>query len=317
MKEFFGHRLLDGKYHWAQVGATRGRSRQEGVRLNFRVDSSRRDAALSLVANDLAEHGEDWALPLGSADGPWRIDLSKLALRVRALADQTWLEGERMIIPAFDIVNSPYLEDEYANGKTAVVRFTIPVHSPVAPTTIPSSQDLSSFLGRFRSDHSGATKRGFLMMPFGDTPAHERIAKCIRDVCSSVGLEALRADDSRYSDDLLPNIRTYMHGCDFGVAVFERLTSDLFNPNVSLEVGYMLALGKPVCLLKDRTLQALQSDLVGRLYDSFDVQQVEETLPPVLVRWLREKRLTSYGPSSSSGGADGNRKKRGSRRSSS
>ena len=79
-----------------------------------------------------------------------------------------------------------------------------------------------------------------------------------------------------------------MHGCGFGIAVFERLTTDEFNPNVSLEVGYMLALGKPVCVLKDSTLKTLPSDLIGRLYDSFNVQR-PNSIKPKLDKWINDK----------------------------
>ena len=83
-----------------------------------------------------------------------------------------------------------------------------------------------------------------------------------------------------------------MHGCGFGIAVIERLQDDDFNPNVSLEVGYMLALGKPICLLKDKTHKTLQSDLGGKLYRPFDTQDPEASIPPVLSDWLRDKGLT-------------------------
>jgi len=160
------------------------------------------------------------------------------------------------------------------------------VHVPIPPVP-----ELQHFLEEFRRDHPDVTRCGFLMMPFTNTHLHIAITEAIRATCTEHGLTALRADDHRYSDDLLPNIRTYMHGSAFGIAVFERLTEDQFNPNVSLEVGYMMALGKPVCLLKDSTLHALQADLVGRLYENFDVQRPHETLPAVLTKWLREKGI--------------------------
>lgn len=126
------------------------------------------------------------------------------------------------------------------------------------------------------------------MMRFDDTDLHRRILLAIRRWCQKQGISALRADDKRYADDLWPNVRTYMHGCGFGIAVFERLTTNEFNPNVSLEVGYMHALGKPVCLLKDSTLTTLQSDFIGRLYDSFNVQK-PNSVSPVLDRWIKDK----------------------------
>ena len=84
-----------------------------------------------------------------------------------------------------------------------------------------------------------------------------------------------------------------MHGCGFGIAIFERITADDFNPNVSLELGYMIALGKPVCLLRDKYLPALHTDLVGRLYESFDPQIPDKTIPGVLAKWLRDKSVIS------------------------
>jgi nucleoside 2-deoxyribosyltransferase len=84
-----------------------------------------------------------------------------------------------------------------------------------------------------------------------------------------------------------------MHGCGFGIAVFERLEEESFNPNVSLEVGYMLALGKPVLILKYKTLKKIQTDLIGRLYKEFDPQNPKETIPEKVLRWLKDKRIVS------------------------
>ena len=84
---------------------------------------------------------------------------------------------------------------------------------------------------------------------------------------------------------------TYIYGCGFGVAVFERIEAEEFNPNVSLEVGYMLALKKPVCLLKDKTLKTLHTDLVGKLYKEFDPQNPGKTIPDRISQWLLDKEI--------------------------
>jgi nucleoside 2-deoxyribosyltransferase len=80
-----------------------------------------------------------------------------------------------------------------------------------------------------------------------------------------------------------------MHGCGFGIAVFDRIEEESFNPNISLEVGYMLALKKPLCILKDRTLKTLHSDLVGRLYRVFDPLDPKATIYAQIAPWLRDK----------------------------
>lgn len=129
------------------------------------------------------------------------------------------------------------------------------------------------------------------MMRFGKTKAHGEIVKAIRDTLMNYELSGLRADDKDYHEDLFPNIQTYMHGCQFGIAVFERIEQEDFNPNIALEVGYMLALRKPVLLLKDKTLKHLQTDLVGKLYRPFDPQDPAATIPREVNRWLEDRNL--------------------------
>jgi len=106
-------------------------------------------------------------------------------------------------------------------------------------------------------------------------------------VLSQNGIVGLRADDKQYHDNLLRNVLTYIHGCNMGVAVFERIEADSFNPNVSFEVGYMRALNKPVCLLKDRTMKTLYTDLLGELYKSFDPQSPNDSIPPELKKMAK------------------------------
>lgn len=76
------------------------------------------------------------------------------------------------------------------------------------------------------------------------------------------------------------NIQAYIATCNYGVAVFDQINDKDFNPNVSLEVGYMLALQKPVLLLKEQRLQSLPTDLVGHLYKQFDGFDVEGSIRP-------------------------------------
>lgn len=151
--------------------------------------------------------------------------------------------------------------------------------------------EITESLARFREQHPDSRRAAFVMMQFGSTELHGSILAGIRDALGKYGIIALRADDREYHDDLFPNVLTYMHGCGFGIAVFERLCQDDFNPNVSLEVGYMRAISKPICLLKDKTLQTLQTDLVGKLYREFDPQNPVGTIPPQLSKWMTDKGL--------------------------
>lgn len=159
--------------------------------------------------------------------------------------------------------------------------------------SMPDAQ-IQESLEKFRTDHPDPNHVAFIMMKFGNTRAHEAIVKVIRSHLQNFGITGLRADDKYYHDDLLQNVLTYIHGSSFGIAVFERLESDDFNENVSLELGYMMALRKPVCLLRDKTIPALQTDLIGRLYISFDTQDPTGTIPQVLEKWLAGKRIITH-----------------------
>ena len=164
------------------------------------------------------------------------------------------------------------------------------------PKNIPSSilapnlpPELADSMMKFKADHPDSSKSAFIIMRFGKTKAHNEIAESIRAEFEKLGVKALRADDKDYHDDLLSNILTYVYGCGFGVAVFERLEQEEFNPNIALEVGYMMGLRKPILLLKDKTLKNLNTDLIGRLYKEFDPQNISESIGPQLKRWMSDK----------------------------
>jgi len=154
-----------------------------------------------------------------------------------------------------------------------------------------SVPELGKYIEAFRDDYPTTQKTAFIVMQFGSTKVHDSLVKVIKETLKKHNIIGLRADDKEYADDLFANIRTYMHCSDFGISIFERVTEDNFNPNVSLEVGYMMGLGKQICLLKDKTLSNLHTDLVGKLYKPFDPLDIEDTLPNQLEKWLKDKGI--------------------------
>jgi nucleoside 2-deoxyribosyltransferase len=163
--------------------------------------------------------------------------------------------------------------------------------TPIEPTPTPPAA-IAESLSRFQVHHRNPNRTAFIMMQFRDTEQHTTISEAIKNSLGKHRISGVRADDKEYHDDLFPNVLTYMHGCGFGIAVFERIEEEAFNPNVSLEIGYMLALGKPVCFLKDRTLKSLNADLIGRLYREFDSYKPDTSIPPQLNKWLNDRELT-------------------------
>jgi len=141
------------------------------------------------------------------------------------------------------------------------------------------------------SDHPNYRNNCFLIMPFRETPVHKKIHQILKSFLAEQGINLFRADDCNYSEDVLGNIEAYMYGCRFAISVHERVLSDNPNPNVAFEIGYMLGLKKDVCLLKERTVTSLPSDLNGRLYVQFDSLDLEVSLRESVDRWLKNKNL--------------------------
>jgi nucleoside 2-deoxyribosyltransferase len=128
----------------------------------------------------------------------------------------------------------------------------------------------------------------FLMMRFRPGKQYKIIVETLEEEADRYAINLLRADNQSYSSDLWENVRLYMNACDLGIAVFEQLEIQDFNPNVSLELGYMLANARAVLLLKEKNLTSLPTDIVGKLYQEFDANDLEPSIRAAVRRWFRD-----------------------------
>jgi hypothetical protein len=147
-------------------------------------------------------------------------------------------------------------------------------------------------IDRLRAKFPDPKKVGFLIMRFKSAKPYDRIVEIIKSTATKQGLDIVRADENEFHADLWGNVRTHLHGCRFGVAVYERIETEEPNANIGLEVGYLMAMNKPVLLLKDRTVRTLQADLTGKLYKSFDPHNPQRTIPKQLTKWLEDNGIT-------------------------
>lgn len=289
-----GMPVLSGDLHW-DYGKGGAWDEEEGVKVSFYLASVssasvsspyQRRQAIKAVERILKKNDVPWIVP---GEREWTFDLDKLKEFIPNLSSLDWLKGKTSIEPEFEP------EERIVFGKPrydAKVAFYIAPEALRRPAVrLEPPVEIQESLKRFKEDYPDPTKVAFIMMPFGKTKAHREIMKTIRRVLDSHGIAGVRADDKQYHDDLFPNVMTYSYGCGFGIAVFERIETEEFNPNVSLEVGYMLALRKPVCLLKDKTLKVLPTDLVGKLYKDFDPQNPVGTIPDRINQWLSDRRV--------------------------
>jgi len=194
--------------------------------------------------------------------------------------------------------------DDESRSSAALSRYIVPfldyIEHRLPPSPITSNRKgtgvtppatLHDSLKRFHAAHRESESACFIMMRFGRTSQHSKIEKAIKSTLAKHGIKGFLARDREFNDDLFSNILTYIHGSAFGIAVFERLETEEFNPNVALEVGYMLGLKKHVLLSKDQTLKALHTDLVGKLYREFDPQNPGSSIPFQIESWLTDKGL--------------------------
>jgi hypothetical protein len=144
--------------------------------------------------------------------------------------------------------------------------------------TAPSISDsLEMGIQAFKSEHD-PSKTVFVMMKFsGDDPGIndklEGLFNTIKLALDKYDLDAVRADEKNYSATyyIWDNAQIYLNGCNYGIAVLENLYSDEMNPNVALEYGYMLAKGKQVLLLKEKSFKNIRADILGKIWKEFEI----------------------------------------------
>lgn len=130
-------------------------------------------------------------------------------------------------------------------------------------------------IGRFLEGHP-FDRNVLCMTRFPRTkadPIGPAIEVC-RSACEEVSLELHLASDRTVEDILFGNVAAAMWASRFGIAIFEDRARKGINYNVVLEVGAMLVTGRRCLLLKDSSVKRLPTDLVGHIYQSIDLEDV-------------------------------------------
>ena len=142
-------------------------------------------------------------------------------------------------------------------------------------------------------------KSVFIIMAYDEVTSPLR--EPIRNVCKKFGLTARFADERAYADQIWDNVICYALCSRYGIALFHH-TSDNhgkkkspansihYNLNVALELGAMLAWGRSCCLLKDKSLPQLQTDIVGWIYRECDFKD-PSSVADKIEGFFREKGL--------------------------
>ncbi len=130
-------------------------------------------------------------------------------------------------------------------------------------------------------------KNVFVIMRYGKKPQYGDIERAIKDTLRRYGLTAILARDVQYEDDLWPNVKFCMDNSRYAIVVFEDIArTPVHSPNVALELGYMMALGRKCLILKEESLSGLFPDVIGKIYKLFDADQAHATVQDAVSQWL-------------------------------
>ena len=170
-------------------------------------------------------------------------------------------------------------EYNHVKGFDSVKGFVIP----------PGYKHFTDECGIFFKDHPKFDKNVFIMMKFGDEPKLKELEKELRDVLIDNGMNPLRADDKVYPNDrdLWNNVCVYMLCCKFGIAVLENYSKQEYNPNVAIEYGFMRALNKNVLLLADSKFPKYPADIIGKLREPFEMDDIKNSIQKAVKKWLK------------------------------
>lgn len=127
----------------------------------------------------------------------------------------------------------------------------------------------------------------FVIMPFRDEC--DQVYSIIDDVFGNKGFKVTKASDREFSEDLWSNVQVYLKCSKVAVSIFHYDDIKEFNPNVAIETGYMMAKmnDKYVCILKDKRLEKLPTDFLGKLYKEYDMTKLNE-LKKQLNSWIKD-----------------------------
>ena len=145
-------------------------------------------------------------------------------------------------------------------------------------------EDLNQLIKEFTS-RSPYDRNVFIMMQYSQNPDLVKIENAIIGTLKIYDLQGHLAKNKGVCNTLWNNVRVYMESCKYGIIVFEDLDRGNINPNISIELGYMLAKEKTCLVLKEKLMSKLPTDIGGLIYHGFNIKQLK-TLKNEISKWI-------------------------------
>jgi hypothetical protein len=107
----------------------------------------------------------------------------------------------------------------------------------------------------------------FIMVAY--RPRLRGVISSVRKALEELGLNPVLANEHRLTDDLYNPIACLLC-CGYGVAIFDRgEIGQVHNSNIVYELATMQLLKRPCVILKHKSLRAMPSDFLHRLYEGY------------------------------------------------
>ncbi|MBW0000224.1 MAG: hypothetical protein JO015_14070 [Verrucomicrobia bacterium] len=135
----------------------------------------------------------------------------------------------------------------------------------------------------------------FIMTKFPDkgSPEADRLTQIIETVKKAIkasGYVPRIAQGPKYYRWLWDNVELYLLGCARGVAIVEARYLPELNPNVALEWGWMVGMGREVLFLRESSFKHDRADWAGLLSSSFDWDDYEPAISTAIAEFLPGQR---------------------------
>jgi protein-tyrosine-phosphatase len=151
---------------------------------------------------------------------------------------------------------------------------------------------LNQWYEKFLNHFPHTNRNVFVMMPFTARRTNQ-IYEAASLAIEHHGLIPLRADLVEFTPALWWNVLIYMIGSAYGIVIYEPKDGIPFNPNVSIEAGFMLGLDRQVLLLSNQKNASLPVDFSGRKFKTFDSRNISETVNKAVSDWI-EKDISYF-----------------------
>jgi hypothetical protein len=139
----------------------------------------------------------------------------------------------------------------------------------------------------------GAHERSvFIMTKFPEGASPEatcltNVINNVKDAIEACGYVPRIAQGHGYHRWLFDNVELFLLGCARGIAIVESRYLPELNPNVALEWGWMVGMGRQVLFLRESSFRHDRADWAGLLNNSFEWDNPQPGISNAINQFLR------------------------------